>query len=39
MTRRYVIEGDIYGSIHQLEGAHITDLSTLVPRDIAADGD
>jgi hypothetical protein len=33
MTRRYVIEGDIYGSIHQLEGAHITDLSTMVPAD------
>jgi hypothetical protein len=33
MTRRYVIEGDIYGSIHQLEGAHVTDLSTMVPTD------
>jgi hypothetical protein len=34
MTRRYVIEGDIYGGIAQLEGAHVVDLSTLVPSDI-----
>jgi len=33
MSSRYVIEGDIYGSIHQLEGAHIVDLSTVVPAD------
>jgi hypothetical protein len=33
MSRRYVIEGDIYGSIHQLEGAHIVDLTTVVPAD------
>ncbi|HET9864183.1 MAG TPA: hypothetical protein VFP37_12110 [Steroidobacteraceae bacterium] len=30
MSRRYVIEGDIYGSIHQLDGAHVVDLSELV---------
>ena len=34
MTRRYVIEGDIYRfSPHHFEGAHIIDLSTLVPTD------
>jgi hypothetical protein len=38
MSRRYVIEGDIYGSIHNVEGAHIVDLGTLVPAD-GADGD
>jgi hypothetical protein len=33
MSRRYVIEGDIFGGIHNLEGAHIVDLGTLVPGD------
>ena len=34
MTRRYVIEGDIYESrIHNIEGAHITDLTTFAPTD------
>ena len=32
MTRRYVIEGDIFdGALAHFEGAHIIDLSTLVP--------
>ena len=34
MSRRYVIEGDIYeGAYFQLEGAHIIDLSPVVPTD------
>jgi hypothetical protein len=34
MTRRYVIEGDNWSSrLFHFEGAHITDLSTLVPTD------
>ncbi len=38
MSRRYVIEGDIHGSIHQLEGAHIIDLSTVVPTESSPEG-
>jgi hypothetical protein len=40
MTRRYVIEGDIFdGALAHFEGAHIIDLATIVPTSIASADD
>jgi hypothetical protein len=40
MSRRYVIEGDIFSGGFQMdEGAHIVDLRSLAPADTGADGD